>query len=132
MIFVFPIVIPASTAEAAPVIQTLKLTRGRITQVQVQFPSGHQGLTHLGLSRGLHQMYPTNPEARFSSSAEAITFLEDLLLGAAPFSVEARAWNTDDTYEHTITVRVVMEPLEEQTSLIQEIAKLLGVGGGSS
>jgi hypothetical protein len=130
VIYVFPITIPANTPESAPVIQTLQLSRGRITQMHVQFPSGHLGLTHIGLSHGLHQLYPSNPEARFSSSGETVMWAEDELLSTPPYTLEARAWNEDDTYPHTITVRVVFETVAEQTSLVSEIAELLGLGGG--
>jgi hypothetical protein len=131
VIYVFAITIPANTPESAPVIQTLKLTRGKITQMQVHFPSGHLGLTHIGITRGLYQLYPSNAEARFSSSGETIPWDEDLPLDTPPYQLEAIAWNEDDTYLHTITVRVRLAPLEEQASLLDEIKALLGLGGGS-
>jgi hypothetical protein len=126
--YIFAISTPANTAETAKVKTVLQLTRGHISQIQVHFPSGHIGLTHIQLTRGLHQFYPTNPEANFSSSGEAIVFAEDFDLAVDPFQLEAYTWNTDDTYDHTITVRVLIEPLEEKRSLLDEIGKLFGAG----
>lgn len=126
MIYVHPITTPANTAATAKVKTILQLQRGRVIGMQVHFPSGHIGLTHIQLARGLHQFYPTNPEANFSSSGEAIVWVEDFLLDHAPFQLEAYTWNTDDTFEHTITVRVVIEALEEKASLLDEISKLFG------
>ena len=128
MFYVFPITIPASTAETAKTQTLLPLARGKITQVQVHFPSGQIGLTHIGLNRGLHQFMPTNPEAKFSSSGETIPIAEDFLLDAAPFQLEAYAWNEDETYDHTITVRVQLEALPEQRNLVDELKALLGLG----
>jgi len=128
MFYVFPITTPPSTAETAKVKTILQLTRGRITQIQVHFPSGHVGLTHIGLSRGLHQFYPTNPESTFSSSDEAIVFAEDFLLDTPPLQLEAYTWNLDEVYEHTITVRVQLAALPEKSSLVDEVKALLGLG----
>lgn len=132
MFYVFPITTPANTPETAKQKTTLHLTRGRITQVQVYFPSGQVGLTHIGINRGLHQFLPTNPEANFSSSGETIPITEDFALDTAPYQLEAYTWNEDATYEHTITVRVQLEALPEQRSLVDEIKALLGLGQEAS
>ena len=128
MFYVFPLTIPASTAETAKIKTVLPLTRGKITQVQVHFPSGHVGLTHIGLNCGLHQFLPTNAEANFSTSGETISIAEDFLLDTAPFQLEAYTWNEDTIYDHTITVRVQLETLPEQKSLVDEIKALFGIG----
>ncbi len=129
MFYVFPITTLANTPEASKLKTILQLTRGKITQIQVHFPSGHLGLTHIGINRGLHQFYPTNPEATFSSSGEAIVFAEDYDLSTPPLQLEAYTWNLDDTYPHTITVRIKVEPLAEAKSLVDEVKALLGIGG---
>jgi hypothetical protein len=126
--YVFPITIPANTAETAKQKTILKLTRGKITQIQVHFPSGHVGLTHIGLNSGLYQFLPTNPEATFSSSGETISITEDFVLDSGAFELEAWTWNDDAIYDHTITVRVQLEALPEQKSLVDEIKSLLGIG----
>ena len=128
MFYVFPITTPANTAETAKQKTTLKLTRAKITQIQVHFPSGHVGLTHIGLNCGLYQFLPTNPEATFSSSGETITITEDFVLDSGAFELEAWTWNEDTIYDHTITVRVQLEALSEQQSLVDEIKALLGIG----
>ena len=126
MIYVFPITIPANTPATAKLKTILPLSRSRIIGVMVQFPAGHVGLTHLALNIGLHQMFPTNPEAAFSSSGETIDWPEDFTLDKDPCQMEAYAWNDDTTYDHTITVRVVCEALAERTSILDEIKQLFG------
>ena len=124
MIYVFAIATVANTPATAKLKTVLRVQRGHVTGLQVHFPSGHIGLTHIQLTRGLHQFYPTNPEANFSSSGEAIVWAEDFLLDFEPYELEAYTWNTDDTYDHTITVRVVIEALVEETGLLDQIAAL--------
>ena len=124
MIYVFPLLLPANTAETAKQKTVLALARGRITRVMIEFPAGHVGLTHLYIRRGLHQVWPANPEVNFKSSNETILWDEDYSLETAPHQLDAYAWNEDDTYEHTITVRIVLEPAKAQVSLIDELRAL--------
>jgi len=126
VIYVFPITVPANTPATAKLKTILSLSRSHITGLMVQFPSGQVGLTHLALNMGLHQFYPTNPEANFSSSGETISWAEDYKLDTGAFQMEAYAWNLDTVYDHTITVRVVCEALPDTSSLLTEIRKLLG------
>jgi len=123
--YVFPITIPANTPATAKTKTTLKLTAGRITRVMFEFPAGHVGLTHIHINSGLHQLYPTNPDADFSSSNETIDFAEDLVMDLRPFTLEAYTWNLDDTYDHTITVRLEVEAPKQTRSLAEEVAALL-------
>ena len=128
MIYVFPLLIPANTLETAKQRTVLALARGRITRVMIEFPAGHVGLTHLYIRRGLFQVWPANPEVNFKSSNETILWDDDYDLTAAPFELVAYAWNEDDTYEHTITVRIVIEAPAVERSLVEEVKALLGVG----
>ena len=126
MIYVFPITIPANTPATAKQKNVLSLTRAHITRLMVQFPPGHCGLTHIALTMGLHQCYPTNAEAEFSTSAETIDWPEDYNLDTPPYQLESYAWNLDTVYDHTITVRVVCEALPQTTSILDELRNLLG------
>ena len=125
MLYVFPLTIPANTPETAKQKTTLKLTAGKVTRMMVEFPAGHVGLTHLHINRGLYQIAPANPDASFKSSNETIKWVEDIDL-AAPAQFEAYAWNEDDTYDHTITVRIELEPRAETLNLWEEVKSLLG------
>lgn len=129
MIYVYSITTPANTLEAARQKTVLLLQRGRITHVEVQFPAGQLGLVHVALNRGLHQLFPSNPTANFASSNETIAWDENYLLVADPVQLEAYTWNLDATYDHTVTVRVVMEAVEEAADIAREIAALLQAQG---
>lgn len=127
MFFTFPITIFANTPSTAKLKTILPLTRGIITRINVEFPAGHVGLTHIGINRGLNQVWPTNPDATLKSSNETIVWEEDYSLDLEPFQLEAYAWNEDDTYDHTITVRIELKSIPVQGSILDEIKALLGM-----
>jgi hypothetical protein len=129
MFYEFGITIPANTPASAPVIADLPMTAGKITHVFVQFPAGHLGLTHIFIRDGLFQVWPSNQGADFSTSDETIGWLEEYPLGDPPYDLQAYAWNLDDTYQHTITVRIELQPAEQEPSLSDQIKSLLGIGG---
>lgn len=130
MLYVFPVVIPPNTPAVSPVTLDMPMTAGEITRMMIQFPAGHLGLTHIHINDGLHQVWPSNERADFSTSDEIITWLEEYTLDAAPYTLTAWAWNIDDTYVHTITVRIELTPAQAQTNLLGQVKSLLGMGGG--
>jgi len=127
MFYAFPITIPANTPETAKLETVLNLSAGNITRVNIEFPAGHVGLTHISINRGLHQLWPTNPDAALSSSNETIAWEEEYVLDDQPYLLHAYAWNEDDTYEHTITVRIELHELPAQTSILDTLKGILGV-----
>ena len=130
MHYVYAITTPASTTFANRQKTILALSRGRITRVDVQFPSGLQGLAYLVINRGLNQLFPTNPDGYYASSAETIWWPEDYDLSTDPFQLEAYTWNLDVVYQHTITVRVTLEPVTPGASLWETARQILGLQSG--
>jgi hypothetical protein len=122
--FVFGITTPASTSYASRKKTVLPMARGKITRLDLQFPPGVQALAHIVLTRGLHQLFPTNPEGDYASSAETIWWPENEDLAQPPFQLEAYTWNLDTTYPHTITVRITLEPITPATTLWEEVKQL--------
>jgi hypothetical protein len=127
MIFIFAIDTPANTPATHKVGTNLQLSAGKITEVHLQFPPGLDGLAHISINDGLHQLWPTNPEADFCTSEDVIIFAEDIDIGPDSNSLTAYTWNLDDTYDHTITVRIVVATPEEETSWLDEAKQLLGL-----
>jgi len=134
MMYVFTITTPASTPPTAKLKTILPLTRGKITQMSIQYPSGLQGFAHLVITRGLNQLFPTNPDGDFATSNETISWPEEYLLDVDPVQLEAYSWNLDDTFDHTITVRIVLQPITPTATLWEEVKALFtgtpGVSGG--
>lgn len=73
-------------------------------------------------------MWPANPEMDFYTNDETLSYVEDIDLSLGAAALTAYTYNLDDTYEHTITVRVVVMPPEEQSTWIEQAKELLGIG----
>ena len=128
MIFVFPITIPPNTPQTAPIVTSLQLTAGTITQVSIQVPSGVLALASIALFNGLYQLFPSNPESAFATSNETITWIDQEEISQPPYALTAKAWNTDSVNAHTLTVRIVMLPPAAVQNLAAEVAALLSQG----
>lgn len=105
-----PVAVPASTLESAPVVVEAEFPPGLIQQVDVQFPTGCVGLVHTFARRGAHQVWPSNPEGNFATNGQTITWQERYELDRAPFVLRLFAWSDDDTYPHTVTWRIALNP----------------------
>ena len=132
MYYEFDITVPANTAESAPVTEDLQLCRGVIHRIEVQFPIGTFGLAHCRLTHHLFGQLPTNPEGDFSSDGYIIPIDENLEFYSEPYAIKGIFWNDDDTYPHTITVRVGI--LDAKTplfilSIFKGLAKMLKLMG---
>ena len=106
MIYRFAISTPPKTWESIKQKTVLKISSGIIHQLDIVFPPGPSGLLHVGINRGLNQVWPTNPEANFASDHESIIFKEFYDFTQEPLEFEVFTWNEDDTYPHTVVIRL--------------------------
>lgn len=133
MFYDLSLTIPKNTSEAVPLELPLILCRGVINHVEIGFPPGCAGLAHLQIRRALHQLWPTNPSGSFNTDGYNILFDEAYELFFEPYLVDLVAWNLDDTYPHTLEVRIGIEPMPDlyfpQTSeeLSQRLLERLGI-----
>lgn len=100
------VTIPANTLEADPVEEVLEVCFGTIRQVFVLFPPGHAGLTSLQIFHQSRQIFPTTPGESFTGDDTQYAFDEQWPIFEVPHELLLRAWNLDDTYEHTIYVEL--------------------------
>ena len=135
MFYDFAVTIPAGRTENSPVEQTLKLTKGIIHRVEIEFPAGCKGYAHLVLLHEGHQLYPTNPDEDFNANGYTIPIDDYFPLDTAPYSLKAVGWSPDAEYDHTITVRVgilpeeILSPLFGLGASLSKFFKLVGIGG---
>jgi hypothetical protein len=106
MFYEFAITVPANTASSAPKEEDLKVTNGIIHRIEVQFPIGTRALTHCRLEHHSFSELPTNPSGDFATDGYTIPIDEYLEFFSAPFVIKAVCWNDDDTYPHTLTIRI--------------------------
>lgn len=133
MLYDFALPVPADRKETAPVEAEAKLTHGVITHVWVQFPPGCHGMVYTYIRRGLHQVWPTNPDSKFCADDYVIDWDEYYELFEEPFSFIVGGYSPGTTYSHEITFRFEVTPQElaergmEQMGIIERIGRLLGI-----
>lgn len=106
MFYDFALTIPANTLESAALEDVVKVTHGVLHRVEIAFPAGCAGLAHLVILHREFQIYPTNPGGSFASDNYTIPIDDYYELFDVPYSLKLRGWNLDDTYPHTLTVRL--------------------------
>jgi len=106
VIYSWDLTTPANTPENVPKEWTLEMAYGVIHQVNIIFPAGCCGLARIKIFRGVNQVWPSNPESSFAGDDEVVSFREFFSLETKPYQLEAITWNEDDTYDHTIIVRL--------------------------
>ena len=97
-------VYPAS----APLVTTIKVTKGLVYRVEIEFPPGAAGHHHVVIFDGGYQVWPSTPGQTFHGGWSIIGFDDTYLKLAAPFEFKAYSWNLDETYDHLIQVRIGM------------------------
>lgn len=108
MIYAYDITTPKVGEEGNPKRTRLKVTKGLVYQVEIEFPPGPLGLCHVSIWDGGHQVWPSNPDFDFHGDNGMIMFPDTYLKLAEPYEFTAVTWNEDDTYEHTIHIRLGM------------------------
>lgn len=106
MIYSKSIAIPANTFLAAYQTDLMLVTKGLVYKVEFDFPPGHAGLTFVRVRDGLHQVWPTTSDQWFSGEGQTISFDDTHLKLSPPFEFSIDTYNLDDTFDHTVTVRV--------------------------
>jgi hypothetical protein len=98
---------PKNTLEKDALELDLKLTEGVITQVWLFHPEGCQGLAHAAIFEGDHQLWPHNRGSSYHGNDVPMTWADEYEL-KAPALLKLKTWNLDDTYPHTVYVRITV------------------------
>ncbi len=117
MFYSWNILLARDNSSATPEKSILKLEKGTIVRLEVIFPAGCQGLVFCHVNRALHQVYPKNPDYQYAGNGETILASDEYSISEEPFQLEFFGWNTDEIYDHTVTVRIQIVPRWEITRL---------------
>jgi hypothetical protein len=89
----------------------LNLPKGAIQRIWIEYPKGCAGLVGFQLWREARQIFPLPYGVWLRSDGITLSFAFTHEIVTNPFWVEIRAYNLDDTYQHTIWIGLEMRGL---------------------
>ena len=116
--------LPPATPKTSPIRETLIMSKGTVTKVEIIFPPGCAGLVHLQILHHESIIFPSSPDESFIGDTFPISWSEDFPVTENPFTFVIQGWNLDVRYAHTPVVR--FEMLSNTNSLQAYLAKLIG------
>ncbi len=108
MIYTASITTAANTPEGSNTDVILQTTSGLVWMFDIDFPPGCCGLLHVQLFDGSYQVLPASVGDSLHGDSVSMRFDDLYLKQAAPFEFRIRTWNLDDTWPHTIQLRLGM------------------------
>ena len=99
---------PKNTLKDAPKRSVFKVTKGLVYRVEIQFPRGCAGLAYCSVYDGGYCVWPSHPGDWFRGSANTIGFDDTYLKLVEPYEFNVLSYNLDDSYKHSILVRIGM------------------------
>lgn len=114
MDYQFVVTSPSGTTKSNPSIQKAFLPSGIISKVRIYFPWGCGGLVHCVIHHNQRQIYPTTPGVWYTGNNILIEFDDNYPLEENFNKVSVLVYNEDDTFEHTVTVNLVVTSYAEQ------------------
>jgi len=109
--------IAAGQTQADPALEDLAVCAGIITEVEIHFPAGHSGLTHLQIWYLGRQIFPTSEGAAFRGDDNVIAFPEQWVIFEVPHVLTLHGWAPDAELDHVIFVEVSVQPFEVELGL---------------
>jgi hypothetical protein len=112
------VTIPSGTSASSPTRTRMRLTAGMVASFQITFPSGCMGLVGLRVLRGNLQLWPLVTGEWYVADDFVISLPEQFPLDAAPYDLVIEGYNTDDTYDHSVSTRVEIDRVEDPLSAL--------------
>ena len=106
MIYTTDVTTLKDTKADSPKQSILKVTKGFVYKVEVQFPPGCAGLCHIIICDGGFQIWPSTRGETWHSDGFTIAFDDSYLKQSAPFEFTIYSYNLDEKWPHTVQVRI--------------------------
>lgn len=106
MIYGTTITTTAGGSKATATRTPLKITKGLIWYMEIDFPAGCVGLAHCQIFDGKYQILPASPEKSLSGDGNMLKYDDLYLKEAAPYELSVVTWNEDELWDHTLQIRV--------------------------
>lgn len=95
---------------ANPKRTVIKMSRGRVTEGWIFFPSGPAGTLHLILLRASHQIAPVDSDQSYALDDVLAPLRPGYDLHQPPYQVTVSTWNTSIEHNHTLTISLTLDP----------------------
>lgn len=89
-----------------PEERQLHVTKGLVHAVSLYFPPGCCGLAGVAIFDGSYQVWPSTPHHWYIGDGDIINLIDLYLKQSPPYLFVVKGYNTDDTFQHTIQVRI--------------------------
>jgi len=106
VVFVSTITTPKDTASTASQETVVKLTKGLIYKFEIFFPPGPSGLVGVSICQADMQLYPRQRDEWFLGDNITVQFDDTYFLSSPPWELRLKTYNIDDTFDHTVQVRI--------------------------
>ena len=106
MIYSKKITTPKNTPESSMIKTVIEVTKSLIYKVEIELPYGSVRLLHCYINHGNHQVWPTNDSETFVGHCTLISFRDFYEITEPPMGFDCFTWNDDDTYDHSLFVRI--------------------------
>jgi len=130
MVYEHDITVDVANTIDNPKLLYARLTSGIIHHYEIYFPPGCANLVHVTVSRGLHQLWPTNPDGTHKGEGTTLSYREYYDISKMPRILIIKAYNVGATYPHTITVRFAVLPRSIIAPWLLTWAEKLGLYAG--
>ncbi len=124
MIYKVDVAIDANTSIKDATNTTIKLTKGRIKKIEVYFPWGCAGLVGIQIIRKTWQLAPLTRGEWLKGNNLLLSHGYDYDLNTAPYQLVIKAYNLDDTFNHTPFVIIEIIRDKRSISLDKLLAEL--------
>lgn len=134
MFFCWDITISANTLEDDPLEGWLSLPKGIVTHVDVKFPAGCHGMVRIRLFKESLQLIPLSEDEWVTGDDEPVPTDTYAELLDSPYKLKIQACSPDTDYDHTITVRINVQPeyaagVSSLTRMFKTFLEKLGIKG---
>ena len=129
MIFAKELTVETTNTIDDPTVEILKIARGIINWVSIQFPPGCHRLVHCVILHHEHQIAPSTESMSLAGDTFPIEWTEYYESYQPPYELKIKVWTEDETYPHTIDVRVSILPRKAIIALaiVDAIKSLFGM-----
>jgi hypothetical protein len=124
--YTYDFLIPANTSQSDAVTADIKLGKGRLENVHINFAEGCGTMVHVCIENRGFQFAPIIPNQSYHLDNYVINVDTEQDLLYEPFEVTLRGWSTGTKYDHTISFVFSVAPTDDNDALA-ELRNLLAV-----